>query len=246
VAVTVYARDFPPHTTSDIAGALWSPATLVDKAEVPAGFKFELEEAARIAHKHFMRLSHRSCGVRWLDFYLLTETEVPHESWEWSATPDLFRPTTLGPDEHPFPGGFAHRYRLMMIDPAVYLPALVAEIRAAGGQLETRTVTHLSELPTLGADVVVNCTGLGSRDLFGDETLMPIKGQLALLPPQPDIDYAVKSMTEDLYMFPRTGGIVLGGSHERGEWSLDSNPGQSARILDRHAHLFDRMRPAGS
>ena len=55
---------------------------------------------------------------------------------------------------------------------------------------------------------------------------MPIKGQLTILEPQPGVDYAVKSTMEDLYMFSRRDGVVLGGSHQRGEWTLDArSPG---------------------
>jgi D-amino-acid oxidase len=65
----------------------------------------------------------------------------------------------------------------------------------------------------------VNCTGLGARSLFSDTELMPIKGQLTFLLPQPEVNYAV--IAGDLYMFPRRDGIVLGGAHVRGDWSLD-------------------------
>ena len=61
-----------------------------------------------------------------------------------------------------------------------------------------------------------NCTGLGARDLFGDTELQPVRGQLAILLPQPEIRYA---FTGDAgYMFPRADGILLGGTFERDDW----------------------------
>jgi hypothetical protein len=47
----------------------------------------------------------------------------------------------------------------------------------------------------------------GSRSLFQDEELTPVKGQLSFLPPQPEVDYIV--LTDFLYMYPRQDGILV-------------------------------------
>ena len=78
--------------------------------------------------------------------------------------------------------------------------------------------------------------------LFGDHDVVPIKGQLTILEPQPGVDYAVKSTTEDLYMFARQDGVVLGGSHQRGDWTLVPDPDEAARILRLQREFFARMR----
>jgi glycine/D-amino acid oxidase-like deaminating enzyme len=241
VQVTIYAREWPPDTTSDVAGALWSPVTLVDEARVKSGFTAELAAAARLAYRRFEMLAGDRYGVRWLPFYLTANTPQAPASWEWAATPELFRAETLGPGEHPFPSPFAHRYRLLLIEPAVYLPAVLADIRAAGGRFVARELLRDS-IAQLDEPVIVNCTGLGAAALVGDAELTPVKGQLIVLEPQPIVDYAVKSTTEDLYMFPRRDGIVLGGSHQRGDWTLAPDPAEAARILAGHQQLFSRMR----
>jgi D-amino-acid oxidase len=88
--------------------------------------------------------------------------------------------------------------------------------------------------------VIVNCTGLGSNALFGDQELMPIKGQLAIILPQPEVDYIM--IQGDYYMFPRSDGIVLGGTHDRGEWSPAVDAAVTARILENHRAIADGMR----
>lgn len=241
VAVRIYTRDVPPGTTSDVAGALWSPVTLVDDGRQPSGFREVLREAAIASHRRFERLANERYGVRWLTFYLVGESSEPPVSWEWSATPEYFRATTLGRGQHPFPTTYAHRYRTMLIEPAIYLKALLSEVEAAGGRVVRGEIPTIEALLRLDEQVIVNCTGLGSRALFADDSLVPIKGQLSLLSPQPAIDYAVKSTDEDLYMFPRKGGIVLGGSHQRGERLLEPDPRESARILAQHQRLFGGM-----
>ena len=242
VDISVYAREVPPHTTSDVAGALWSPVTLVDEGRADAEFARQLAEAARLSHQRFEAMVGEKYGVRWVPFYLIGESAAPPGSWEWAATPELFRPVTLGPGEHPFPSAFAHRYRLMLIEPAIYLAAIVRDVHDAGGRFVVRDLSR-EAVAALDEPVILNCTGLGSAELFGDSELVPIKGQLTILEPQPGVDYAVKSTMEDLYMFSRRDGVVLGGSHQRGVWTLTPDPQETARILTSHEKLFREMRP---
>ena len=92
----------------------------------------------------------------------------------------------------------------------------------------------------LPESAVVNCTGLGAGALFGDQTLEPIKGQLSFLLPQPEVDYI--TLHRGLYMMPRGDGILLGGTHERGEWSLLPDEAAAERILAGHGRFFGAMR----
>jgi D-amino-acid oxidase len=86
---------------------------------------------------------------------------------------------------------------------------------------------------------IVNCTGLGSAALFGDKEMFPIKGQLTILRPQPGVDYV--TLPPDLYMFPRSDGIVLGGTFERGVSTLEPDRAAEDRILAGHAKFFSAL-----
>lgn len=68
------------------------------------------------------------------------------------------------------------------------------------------------------------------------DELTPIKGQLTILLPQPEIDYVVLDGLR--YMFPRQDGILLGGTFERGVWELQPNKQAARRILAAHMELF--------
>ena len=48
-------------------------------------------------------------------------------------------------------------------------------------QREVRSLDEALEV----APLVVNCTGLGSRELLGDETLFPIRGEVLRVAPSP-------------------------------------------------------------
>ena len=94
--------------------------------------------------------------------------------------------------------------------------------------------------------MIVNCTGLGARDLFGDDSLVPVKGQLVVLRPQPELDYLTIgggrfSSGGGQYMFPRSDGVLLGGTFERGAESVQPDAGQTDRILEVHGAFFDAM-----
>jgi hypothetical protein len=88
--------------------------------------------------------------------------------------------------------------------------------------------------------IIFNCSGLGSRQLFGDEKLIPARGQLEVLLPQPEIDYAYIGPG---HMFPRSDGIVLGGTFDRDDWSLDVRRDQGDGILNTHVEMMKGSRP---
>jgi D-amino-acid oxidase len=83
--------------------------------------------------------------------------------------------------------------------------------------------------------VIVNCTGLGSRTLFGDDTMFPVKGQLTVLIPQPEVTYSCRAM-------PRRDGIALGTTQERGVATLEPNPEAQQRIVDACIKFYSAMR----
>jgi len=80
---------------------------------------------------------------------------------------------------------------------------MMRDVQIAGGIIRVRGFASPAEIAALPEKLVFNCTGLGSRDLFGDKELRPVRGQVAILLPQPEIRYA---FTGDGYMFPRRTG----------------------------------------
>ena len=237
--VTIYAAALPPATTSNIAGAQWSPASVFDRDAVSARHLDELGVAARHAYREFQYLVGPDYGVRWISNYFLSD--APAELTDMRLRyPDVFPELgPLGPGEHPFPAPHVMHFDTMFIEPPVYLPALMRDVRGAGGRIVVREFRAAQELATLTEPVVVNCTGLGSRALFGDEELVPVKGQLVVLKPQAELEYLM--IYDGRYMFPRTDGVLLGGSFDRGDWSLEPDPALTADILADHAEIFAAM-----
>lgn len=99
---------------------------------------------------------------------------------------------------------------------------------------------------------MINCAGLGSRALFDDQTMVPLKGQLTELLPQPEVTYGTSGPNENtggdsvgIHMNPRGDGIALGGTSERGVWTLEPNQDEMKRVVDGHIKLFGAMRSRG-
>ena len=237
--VTIYAKDVPPNTTSNRAAGQWSPASAFDTRSPE--FSVQFERALRMSHRMFQDHIGTHYGVRWLENYVCQDREFGAGAQGSSTnTADLyFESKVLGPDEHPFPRKFVRRFTTLMVEPPTYLNALVHDYQLAGGRIVHRELPAREAIAALPEPVVVNCTGLGAKALFGDEELTPVKGQLTVLLPQPEIDYIV--LADNLYMMPRTDGILLGGTHERGESSLEPNKDAMDQIVAGHASFFDAM-----
>ncbi|HUK90226.1 MAG TPA: FAD-dependent oxidoreductase, partial [Blastocatellia bacterium] len=239
--VTIYAKDLPPNTTSNIAGGLWMPVTLVDRDKQTPAFADQLSQASRFSHRYFQTLAGPHYGVRWVEMYYVGDSPAALP-WAVSMTPELCSITTMAPGTHPFKAQYVSLVYVMLFEPSIYLPAVMSDFCVRGGKIAVRSFPNLASILRLPEPVIVNCTGLGAKALFNDDELIPVKGQLSVLLPQPEVDYAVVSSSSDAYMFPRTDGIILGGSHERGEWSLDPDPAVADRILRENQEIFSPMR----
>ena len=241
--VTIYSKDTPPNTTSNIAGGWWAPVTLFEAGRQGPEFSAGYVRAARFAHRYYQNLTNDYYGVRWTSLYSLSN------GTRGAAGPDPFPEIQalridsrdLNAGEHPFAAQRVRRHWSMLIEPPIYLNALLRDYFLAGGKLVIRDFANLEAVLALREPAVVNCTGLGAKALFNDAELTPVKGQLSFLIPQPEVDYCTIG-PGDLYMFPRRDGILLGGTHQEGNWDLEPDAAQTERIVSGHAKLFGGMR----
>ena len=229
--VTLYAAALPPDTTSNIAGGQWSPFGHYRDSAVTAEWRGQLAAALDYSWRRFQILVGDDYGIRWLPTY--TEGEAPRDAYHPGAR-------SLAPDEHPFPVARVSRFDTMYVETGRFLRQLTRDVLLAGGRFEVRRFAGAAEIAALPERLVFNCTGLGARELFGDTELVPIRGQLAVLLPQPEVRYA---FTGDAgYMFPRADGILLGGTFERGVEEAVTEPEAIARIVASHGRLFGAFR----
>lgn len=238
--VTIYAKDLPPETTSNIAGAFWYPTSVYDPTEATAAFSNQFRTACQISQKAFQTLVSTEYGVRWIETYELLQNEASLQR-EPVGGASLYPQIEIHRDpEHYFGFPYVRQFTTMMIEPHTYLNALLRDFYSAGGRLVVREFHSRDEIARLPEPVIFNCTGLGARALFNDETLIPVRGQLEVLLPQPEIDYCYLSGRG--YMFPRRDGIILGGTFDHGDWSLNPDPEQTNQILNGHSEIMKGLR----
>jgi glycine/D-amino acid oxidase-like deaminating enzyme len=128
----------------------------------------------------------------------------------------------------------------MYVETGRYLRQMIRDVQIAGGKFQVTRFATPADIGNLPEALVFNCTGLGSHDLFGDQDLRPVRGQLAILEPQPEVQYALTGGPG--YMFPRPDGIILGGTFEVGEWNPTPQPATVERIVSAQKRFFDSFR----
>ena len=242
--VRIYTKAMPPETTSNIAGGQWLPVTVYDsgKALTPE-FSQQFVAAARYGYRRYQIMTDPKYGIRWMRNYSLSDTpwQSPANSGSRGLLEGLLpEAKDLPAGTHPFGNKFVRQFDGMIVEPPIYLPAMLTDVRIAGGQIVVREMKSLDQVRELPEKLIFNCTGLGAKALFGDEELTPIRGQLTFLLPQPEVTYA--TLYENTYMFSRRDGVALGGTHEMGDWNLEPDLSTKAAILAKQAKLFDGMR----
>jgi D-amino-acid oxidase len=252
--VTIYAAAVPPNVTSNMSLAGFTPTSgLVEPEQRTREWDAQYHRASDIAYRQLQLMIGPLYGVTWIDNYTMMDDVRPPSP----ANPD--RPNlmdglqpgeiTLGPGEHPFPTKYALWGPTIRIEPNIYLDALVRDFLLWGGHIVIRKFDNPRELSTLREPIVINCTGLGARDLFGDQQVVPLKGQLTVLVPQPEVNYHTGGGTRPptpgslgLHMMPRSDGIILGGTSQRDVWAMEPDEAERKRVVDGHIELFGAMR----
>ena len=231
----------PPHTTSDVSGAFWAPFGLVDDGRLTTEISDRVVKAARLAYAEFEKLkSDPRYAIRQVPIYYIDD-QAPSPGIEMTLLPDLFSGPILGPGEHPWGKREVMVVQGMCFDPTPFLEAVREDFLRDGGTIVRREFGSREEIAALPESVVFNCTGLGSRELANDDTLIPMKGQLNLFEAQPEIDYMIALERERIYMMPRRDCIVVGTSKIRNDWTLTPDPAETARVVAGIRRLYEGL-----
>jgi glycine/D-amino acid oxidase-like deaminating enzyme len=228
---TIYTKALPPDTTSNIAGGQIMPFSVYKEGRVTDAFRAQLLAAMDYSWRRFQIMVGDDYGIRWLPTYEQSDNMGPSP-----LDPYFVDAKLLTRAEHPFPAEPMQRYVTMYVEVGRYLRQLTRDFELAGGRIVVREFANPDEIGALPETLVFNCTGLGSRALFNDTGLQPMRGQLAILLPQPEVRYAYSGATG--YMFPRSDGILLGGTFEKDEWDATPQPADIARIIAGHQRFF--------
>ena len=235
--VTLYAAALPPATTSNVAGGQWHPASLYVRDQVTPAWLEQYRAAMDYSFRRFQIMTGDEYGIRWLPTYQEVTDQAHNDDLAMAHEVDA---EVLEPGRHPFAAGTVRRYTTMYAETGHLLRQLIRDVQIAGGRIVIREFASPADVAALPETLVFNCTGLGAGKLFGDTVIEPVRGQLAILLPQPEVQYAFVGQMG--YMFPRADGIICGGTAEHGEWDATPQPETIARILAKHQAFFTAMK----
>lgn len=227
-AVEAWERGDVAREVSSVAAAIWypylaGPAGLVERwaLETLAGLE-------RIA-------ADRSSGVTLCDGIEVFPAGVEPPAF----LRDLPAFREIDPREVPAGRARGFAFRLPVVEMEIYLPWLRARCAAAGVRFFQREVRALDEAIEHSA-LVVNCTGLASRELAHDRALVPIRGQVVRIAARFTRTFVLDERGPEglCYIVPRSRDVILGSSIAEGRTDLDPDPLETAQILARAArHL---------
>ena len=219
---TIFAKEIGQQTTSGAAAALWFPYD-VEPADKVIPWALEtyrtLSDLAR----------NPESGVSMIELRQFSRTEeIQIPDWAHSLGAHPVIPSEVE-ESREFTSGVAINVPLM--DTTIYLDYLAnCFLRDGGSIIENVRFEKLEDVDPK-FDLVINCAGIGARELFHDADLEPHRGQVAIVPRVTDLPYAVVCDGAPLvYAIPRTNDCVFGGTNElSNDLAVDSET--TARIV---------------
>ncbi len=228
--VEVISDKFSPETVSDVAAALWYPF-LTAPAE-------RADEWGRVTYLELERLATEApeSGVTIRDGreYLREVTDLP--SWK----DDISHFRVLDVSEIPAGYAFGWEFRSPIIEMPKYMPWLRQRIESGGGTFRQLFVNDLAEVE---GDVIVNCVGLGARELCNDNEVKPARGQIMFIDQDPGVGHYDQQPETLTYTIPRSDVTVLGGTAQIDDWDLEIRDEDNEKILEKVEAIWPEVDP---
>jgi hypothetical protein len=260
--VTIYAKELPPNVRSSLATGLWTPDSRICLREnaTPA-FKQQWEEMARTSFQTYQNfLGLPGTPVEFIDNYFVSdeaessrarsapEDRPPFANLQRELIGDLMtQRVDFAPGSHSLGARYLRRTSLMMFNLTAYTRVLMGDFGANGGKLEIAEFHTPDDFARLREKTLINATGYGARALFGDQTVTPVRGQLARVIPQPDINYGL--FYKDVSFVPRRDGLVFQAVGDSDYYGFNDDTAvadraEADRAVNTIAGLFNGPGPA--
>jgi D-amino-acid oxidase len=257
--VTIYAKERPPEVRSARATGAFTPDSRIALTNsVTPDFPALWEKMCRYSfHTYESYLGLAGNPVEWTDYYSLSDRDRaerranrrPDAALSFAHYQDrigdlMTNDQDLPQGSNPFPTQYASRSSNLTFNIASYARQLTTDFLVEGGKIERVEFHSPSELNKIAQKVVINATGYGARALWKDESIVPVRGQIAWLIPQPEAHYGVSY--KNINVLARRDGIVVqdaGIGEMEGYNDANENPdrGAAESAVTTVAELFGRM-----
>ena len=238
-SVKIFAEQVGTQTTSGAAAALWFP---YDAGPVAKVIPWALATYKVLADL----LKDPSCGVSMIELHQYCRTgsiEVPDWAHKLSGVATALRADADGPQGrgYNFSSGFSLRVPLM--DTTIYLDYLANRFQKSGGKIMSGVRFDKLDDVDPEFDLVINCAGIGARELAQDSDLEPHRGQVAIVPKPDNLKCAIVCDDAPLmYAIPRTNDCVFGGTNDVSD-DLNPDPATTKAIVAECSRVLGIERP---
>jgi D-amino-acid oxidase len=236
----IFAKETGQQTTSAAAAAVWFPydAEPAEKVIPLALRTFDaLGDLARLP----------ATGVSMIElrqFSRAGEIQIPDWAIPLGASAVA---TGLRPVQEAQRGGYSFRsgfaINVPLMDTTIYLNYLATRFRKAGGEINANVRFEKLEEVDSKFDVMINCAGIGARELVHDTDLEPHRGQVAIVPKIEGFSCAIVCDDAQLmYAIPRTNDCVFGGTNDLSD-NLAADPATTSRIVTECTRVLNIEKP---
>jgi glycine/D-amino acid oxidase-like deaminating enzyme len=247
--VTIYAKDLPPNVRSSLATGVWTPDSRIclEEHATPA-FKRTWESMARNSFQAYQNLLGLAGDpVEFIDTYNVRDAaelnptarvpadgRPPFADLQKELIGDLSpHSDDYPPGSHQFGARYLRRNSLMMFNLSAYTRMLISDFLANRGRIEIAEFHTPADFASLRQKTLINATGYGARALFNDQSVIPVRGQLARMIPQPDIHYGV--FYRNVGFIPRRDGSVFQVLGENDYYGFNDDTTMADRAEAEHA-----------
>ncbi len=234
--VTILAKNFSPEITSNRAAAFWFPYHIRNDKR---GISW-CNESYRW-YKMFSEDERTGVSMRLLVKVLRKGVEEEEPIWIDFMPENSYREL----DKTDLDPAYAKVYHIAvpLIETQLFLPFLMDVLEKKDVKVQQHEVSSLAEIAA-GYDLIINCSALGARALCNDETVIPVRGQVALLEPGEKMPIFLDN-EKPLYVVPRRDAIIIGGTYEEHIFDDVTEPATVERLLATAYEAFPQLRRHG-
>lgn len=233
--VHIYTNALPHHTASTIACAIWLP--FGTSKHYSHDYYDLLRQWCIDSLLEFRKLVGNEYGVKSIRNHELfrKESDVPEFLWLLS---DIL-PNFEAEVDDSLPEGFLFRvsFDTFVIETGPYLQKLLTDFIEAGGQVIEKTFEDYGDIFQLKESVIFNCLGLGAKQIFSDQDLKPVKGQLLFHKP---IELNIALGCDEYCLVPRSDALIFGALWQEEFTSIEPTQENSDMIWSKVCELLGR------
>ena len=230
--ITVFAKEFSPNITSNRAAAFWFPYHVRnDKRAI---------KWSKSSYAFYKQLTNNSAtGISMKKLIKAIPEKLRDEDNSWIEFIPEGECTELWKEE--LKPGIRKAYTVIvpLIETQIFLPYLQHIFEKRNVVFERKLISSFDEVQ--GFDIIINCSGLGARDLCHDTSVIPVRGQVALLEPQTSLSIYLDNDTP-LYIVPRKDATIIGGTYESDIYEEVTEPESIERILQTAYTFFPELK----